>query len=198
MNILIDKLVREFGIECDFVKNGLEDLECREVDVNKYPQIAFELIDLNGNSFMIELEGRDYINRCYLTITLQRKCLLNLQVLEGDEIVLGVALMQKYYINFNIQNKTIGLAESLFYGNLINSNTKKDKNNLSSRDFFIKSYHSYIPVLIIFVMISLIMIIFYISIRISILKSMRLYESVLEKSSARSDREQEMTNLKTK
>ena len=34
MNILIDKFVREFAIECDFVKNGLEDLECSEVDVN--------------------------------------------------------------------------------------------------------------------------------------------------------------------
>lgn len=70
MNILIDKLVREFGIECDFVKNGLEDLECNEVDVNKYPQIAFELKNLYGKSFLIELDGRDYINHCYLTITL--------------------------------------------------------------------------------------------------------------------------------
>jgi hypothetical protein len=102
MNILIDKLVREFGIECDLVRNGLEDLECNEVDVDRYPQIAFELEKVGGGHVSIELDGRDYINRCYVTLTLSRKCLLNLQVLEGSEIVLGVALLQKYYIHFDL------------------------------------------------------------------------------------------------
>jgi hypothetical protein len=77
-------------------------------------------------------------------------------------------------------------------------NNLLDKNSLKSKDFFLKSYHAYLPVLVMLFVILHIMAAFYLIIRISILKSMRLYESVLEKSSARSDREQEMTNLKTK
>ncbi|KAM3141360.1 hypothetical protein pb186bvf_006478 [Paramecium bursaria] len=173
-----EQFMHQLG-DCDKTEhNGQITMECRQQA--QFPQFQFQVQD-----FYLTLLPQDYINECYNKYFIIRSCIMNFQQINGQEIVLGVVFMQKYYTHFDYFSKKIGFA--------VNTAYNRDKLNINDlgEDVYSVLYFSA-------GFVAVILLISFITMWAFIQYTIPLYQTVLEKSSSRSqEQDNEMVTLKT-
>ncbi|CAD8198067.1 unnamed protein product [Paramecium pentaurelia] len=184
LNKLIAILNENYQLNCyKETQNQINEIVC------SYNEESFPELNINiDTNISLTLLPQDYIAYCHYNYFLQHICYLNFQQIDNkDVLVLGSVFLQKYYTHYDVNTQQIGIAKSIYY--------QRDKQSLNQ----LGSTYIYNDVLFFsFILVLLLLIGIYFSLKLLLKQSIPLYLSVLEKSSSRSqEQEMEAITLKT-